>query len=59
MKAILLAIVFFLGDAQYNIVSIVEGVIIGMANDQADLSQCASDPSGVVSNFQNAISYLR
>ena len=38
-----------------NVVSLVEGIIVGMMNDPQDFSQCVSQNEAVISYIQTAI----
>ena len=49
----------FLGDAQLNVVSLFEGIIVGMMNEQQDLSQCISESEDIINDIQSGIQSIQ
>ena len=44
---------------QLQVIPVMEGILVGLANIEQDLTSCMNDPGQVISSFQSAVAYIQ
>ena len=59
MKSFLLIALSVLASCQLQIIPVMEGILVGMADISTDLSSCASDPGQIISSFEAGVYWIQ